>query len=32
MTIKYGHTDIIFTERMGNLKWYDGVAKSKQGS
>jgi len=24
---KYDHTDIIFTERMGNLKWYDGVAK-----
>jgi cytochrome c len=25
---KYDHTDIIFTERMGNLKWYDGVAKT----
>jgi len=24
---KYDHTDIIFVERMGNLKWYDGVAK-----
>jgi cytochrome c len=24
---KYDHTDIIFTERLGNLKWYDGVNK-----
>jgi cytochrome c len=23
----YDHTDIIFAERLGNLKWYDGVAK-----
>ena len=25
---KYDHTDIIFVERLGNLKWYDGVAKT----
>jgi cytochrome c len=24
---QYDHTDIIFTERTGNVKWYDGVAK-----
>ncbi len=24
----YDHTDIIFVERLGNLKWYDGTAKT----